>query len=231
MIKRELCIRCRCRALTRGTLDNGMLLSVVDLDSLPAILNAAEGILAVTAVNSRGEGVFLPLQPPPFERVLSSDIKLYHMHGGDGRAYLALNALILPDTWQGREDALQHLRERDVIHGDAALPANPLTQPGKVEIVAYSDTEVRLAVEAPEAAWLILRDAWYPGWQATVNGAAAPVYRANVMFRAVEVAAGESEVEFRFEPALWRAAIVAGAVAWVMWLMAFLVYPPWSRRR
>ena len=211
-------------------LENGMLLSIVDIESLPVILNGAEGILAVTAVNSRGDGVFLALQPPPFERVLSSDIKLYRRHGGHGRAYLALDALVLPDTWAGREAALNSLRagDRDVIHGDAALPANRLTQRGKVEIVAYSDTRLRLAVEAPEPAWLILRDAWYPGWRATVNGAAAQIYRANVMFRAVEVAAGESEVVFRFEPTLWMG---AGVLAWVVWVVAFLAYARRFRRR
>ena len=47
---------------------------------------------------------------------------------------------------------------------------------------------------------LVLSDRWYPGWKATVNGRNADVLRANGVFRAVEVPAGVSDVEFRFLP-------------------------------
>ncbi|MCL7971865.1 MAG: YfhO family protein [marine benthic group bacterium] len=47
---------------------------------------------------------------------------------------------------------------------------------------------------------VVLSDRWYPGWKATVNGRSAEVLRANGVFRAVEVPAGVSEIEFRFLP-------------------------------
>ena len=61
---------------------------------------------------------------------------------------------------------------------------------------------------------LVLADAWYPGWTATVNGEATPVYRANIMFRAVAVPAGENLVVFQFDPQLWRVALWLGLVIW-----------------
>ena len=213
-------------------LANGMLLTIAEIESLNAILSGPHSVVAVTAASSQADGVFMPLQPPPFERVLSSDIKLYRFADERGRAYLAADAIILPDTWAGREAALESLREGDgdVIHGAATLPANKLTQPGAVRFTAYSDTDIRLTVEAPSDAWLILADAWYPGWRARVNGAASPIYRANVMLRAVRVPGGESEVVMTFEPDMWRAALIMGVTAWTLWMLAFAA-TQWRWRR
>ena len=213
-------------------LANGMLLTIAEIESLNAILSGRQSIVAVTAASSQADGVFMPLQPPPFERVLSSDIKLYRFAYERGRAYLAADAIILPDTWAGREAALESLREGDgdVIHGAPTLPANKLTQPGALRFTAYSDTDIRLTVEAPSDAWLILSDAWYPGWRASVNGAASPIYRANVMLRAIRVPGGESEVVMTFEPDMWRAALIMGVTAWTLWMLAYAA-TQWRWRR
>jgi uncharacterized membrane protein YfhO len=47
---------------------------------------------------------------------------------------------------------------------------------------------------------LVLSDAYYPGWQATVDGAATAVYPTNAYFRGLLLPAGEHEVVFTFAP-------------------------------
>jgi hypothetical protein len=69
-----------------------------------------------------------------------------------------------------------------------------------VQIDRMANTEVVIAVDADAPGWLILHDAWHPWWMATVNGAKAPVLRANGIFRAVAVGAGRSRVVFTFKP-------------------------------
>jgi uncharacterized membrane protein YfhO len=52
----------------------------------------------------------------------------------------------------------------------------------------------------PREGWLFLADANYPGWEATVNGKAQPVYSAQVLGKAVRLQAGRNEVTIRYVP-------------------------------
>jgi uncharacterized membrane protein YfhO len=51
----------------------------------------------------------------------------------------------------------------------------------------------------PEPGILLQREAWYPGWRARVDGSDVPVLRADVLYRAVALGAGEHDVELYFE--------------------------------
>jgi uncharacterized membrane protein YfhO len=59
---------------------------------------------------------------------------------------------------------------------------------------------VVLDVHANAEALVVVTDAWAPQWKATVDGAEAPLLRANVAFRAVRVPAGRHRVEMRCSP-------------------------------
>ncbi len=48
--------------------------------------------------------------------------------------------------------------------------------------------------------FVVLSDQFYPGWRAYVDGRESPIYRANYLFRAVPVPAGEHVVEFTYQP-------------------------------
>jgi hypothetical protein len=71
---------------------------------------------------------------------------------------------------------------------------------GNVEFLRYTTNEAEMKTRSPRAAVLVFSDSYYPGWAADVDGAATPIYRANVTQRAVVVPAGEHVVRFRFKP-------------------------------
>jgi uncharacterized membrane protein YfhO len=112
----------------------------------------------------------------------------------------------------------------DVIHYPI-LARSTLTRSSEgVKITAYSDTAMTISItDNPEGGYLIIKDAWYPGWVATVNGQPERVYRANVMFRAVHVPAGDSTVMLSFQPTMWAQALQIGVVMWGLWVLGVIV--------
>ena len=212
------------------SLPHDLFLTITDEAGLQRILQREEGIMAITLVNREHTRIFQEIQPPPFERVLSSAIKVYRLPEGQ-RAFLAPTTRILPDNDAGDAEALQLMRAGAalVIHDEAAAQIADLTEGGSVDIVNYDQTRVSLQVTSPAPAYLVFADAWYPGWLATVNGAQATLYRANLIFRALRVPAGDSAVEFRFEPQLWRAALYIGVGLWITSILIWLGM--WRRGR
>ena len=209
--------------LSATALPDDLWLTITDSVGLQEILKTDHSIIAVTTVNSRHAQIFQQIQPPPFERALSSDIKIFRLPTGE-RAWLAGTSKILPDDQQGYEDARQLLRQGEslVIHGEAEQRQVGIETVGTVDIIEYEATRVVLNVKSSAPAYLILRDAWYPGWQATVDGAPAPVYRANLIFRALPVPEGESVVSFSFEPRMWHIALYSGIALWIIAILMLL---------
>jgi hypothetical protein len=106
---------------------------------------------------------------------------------------------------------------RAVVVLGAPRPAGPAAPtPDEVRVVsrrlASLDVEARLG--APGV--LVVLEAFDPGWRATVDGAEAPVLRANGLFRAVRLSAGRHRVAFAYRPrsaALGAALSLLGAAA------------------
>jgi hypothetical protein len=172
-------------------------------------------------------GNFAMLTPQGWRRALSSDIKIYATDDHPNRVYIAQNAITLPDTWQGSEQAIARLADvnfgtRDVVlHGDAS-PVNNVAD-GTATILRHTATALEVRVNSSSPSYLVLDTAWYPHWQAFINGAQVPVYRADVMFMAVPIPSGESVVSLRFAPQMWHTAGAIGMGAWVLWGLVVLV--------
>jgi hypothetical protein len=95
----------------------------------------------------------------------------------------------------------QQLREMPSTRGggppEYRLPGNS-GRAGLARILAYEPERVVVEVWAEEPSFLILSDAFYPGWEAAVDGRPAPILRANILLRAVAVPAGGHTVEFSY---------------------------------
>ncbi len=86
---------------------------------------------------------------------------------------------------------------------------------GTARIVDYRHSDIVIEANAPHGGYVVLDDVWQAWWRAQVDGAPAPILRANVMFRAVKIPPGAHEVRFTFRPfaGLWRQWIGGAAAA------------------
>ena len=134
----------------------------------------------------------------------------------DSRA--ALEATMLDPRWDPYETVLFESAPGPALAGGGS---------GAVEVIEDAHTALRLRVEADGPAWLVLADTWYPGWEATVDGAPVEVLRANLAVRAVQVSAGAHEVVFSYHPR----ALPAGALVTAVSLIGVFALLGWDRRQ
>jgi len=86
-------------------------------------------------------------------------------------------------------------------------------------IERYAPEEVRVRVETPQPAVLILLDAFDKGWTATLErGAELPILRANALVRAVVVPNGHHVVTFVYQTPLLKAGAVVSLAGVVICL-------------
>jgi hypothetical protein len=148
------------------------------------------------------------------------------------RAYLSLK----PERVDSPVDAATLAARSDFLNGQVdVIETSAVTLPGPARagtavIERYAPEEVRVRVESPQPAVLILLDAFDQGWTATLeSGLELPILRANALVRAVVVPAGDHTVTFRYETPLLRVG-AAASLAGTLLCLGMIVYGRWRRR-
>jgi hypothetical protein len=171
-------------------------------------------------------------------RYLTMDAKAFTEGGGNRKVVLAEDSLVgavliriprtLPRAYLASprcvadpSTALEFILVQDFHPGqDVVLECAPGTPAdaaptgtgglGQVRIAHYAPESVELEVDARQPAVLVLNDAFYEGWSATVDGQPAPILPANVAVRGVRVPAGPHRVSFSYRtPGLVLGAIIS----------------------
>jgi hypothetical protein len=133
--------------------------------------------------------------------------------GADARVYENARALprallvsasrcVTPDESRALIRAGIAWRHEVVLRGacQGAPPGTPDVGVGSASVGDYTTNRVSVDVEAHAPAYLVLFDAWFPGWRVGIDGVEARLLRANHAFRAVWVPAGRHVVEFHYRP-------------------------------
>ncbi|MBN2303174.1 MAG: YfhO family protein, partial [Anaerolineae bacterium] len=187
----------------------------------------ARGAEAVPLLRAAGVSRVYGRTPPGWDTIVQNDTITY-TEAPDGEFPAAW--LVSEAVWADSDEQItEALTQPDwdpyttvVLAGKApdTLPDEPIT--GTVELVEDQPTKRRFRVTADGPGFLVISSAFYPGWSAEIDGEDTPLYRANLMFQAVRVPEGQSEVILTYWPRrFWIGALVSGlailgAVAWII---------------
>jgi hypothetical protein len=103
---------------------------------------------------------------------------------------------------------------RETTSGDASPPGLP----DQVALVRDEPEYVEIVARSERPGFLILSDSYYPGWKSIINGEKSSIYRANYLFRAVPIDAGENRITFLYQPAsfTWGMRITLASLAFLI---------------
>ncbi len=191
-------------------------------------------VQAATLVDAR-TGMFMPLLPSDrgrFRLVHSGDVKLYENLDLLPRVRLVHTTVPVDDPTDAvaavADPAFDPARAA-VVEGDFALDGD--AAPGDfADLVAYAPERLVIRAQSRRAALLVVADADYPGWHATVNGAPVPILRTNVLSRGVPLPPGVHEVVLTYRPTNWTRALWVGGAGW-LFLVGLVALPPVLHRR
>ncbi len=116
-----------------------------------------------------------------------------------------------------REELYEQLNRPDFDPFASAVLWDPVpTEDGdpaqdQVQLARFAPNRIALDAHLESAGLLVLGEVTYPGWRVYVDGQRTPLQEANGVLRAVALPAGDSQVEFRFQPLLFYAGLAVSA--------------------
>src|SRR5262245_51357902 len=83
--------------------------------------------------------------------------------------------------------------------------------------------ELVLRVETAAPSFVVIADAWWPGWSADLDGVATAIRRVDHSLRGVAVPAGSHRLRMRFVPEGWATGVALTRGGLALWIAAALV--------
>lgn len=163
----------------------------------------------------------------------SEDVAVFENPDYAPRAFLTHTGAVVSD-----QEALRMLQAPD-YSGELLLADGEPMQSDAGEgldetanISSYQPERVVVEVNARADGYLVLADAWDPGWIALVDGQPTPIHRADLILRAVGVGAGIHHVEFLYRPAtLYIGTVISGLSLAVFGIIVCAVWLWYGRSR
>ncbi|MEK7604172.1 MAG: YfhO family protein, partial [Patescibacteria group bacterium] len=85
----------------------------------------------------------------------------------------------------------------EIFRGDASKKLG--TSKEIIRFESYKPDKIVLDIENKNNSWLVFSNSFLPGWQAFIDGKEAKIYRANYLFQAIQVPAGNYKILFRYK--------------------------------
>jgi hypothetical protein len=118
----------------------------------------------------------------------------------------------------------------DALRGDGTRSSDAAQLP--VQLEAYRPNELRAVFDAPNGGVFVVKDSFFPGWQATLDGQPVEVVRVDGMVRGVVVpTSGRHKVVMRYQPVSFGLGIMLSGIAVIGLLVLSLAEYARSRGR
>jgi hypothetical protein len=151
----------------------------------------------------------------PGQRLLftgQSGLSVYENPSAFPRVWTVHEEMPVADAQAAREmlaSAAFDARKQVFFAGSEAPQLSPCADDSgdEVRLSSYRPNHVAIAATLACPGLVILSDAFYPGWRATVDGQPVKIQEADGVFRGVAAPAGEHRIEMRYRPA----SVIGGA--------------------
>jgi hypothetical protein len=174
------------------------------------------------------------LVPSDFPLVYNKEVRIYENPEAIPRAFIAHQVEYAASPGEAQATALEpdfDRRHQIVLEEPVGLPpgeAAPL--PGSWAYISeYQPQKVVIEAGAGGPGVLVLTDTFYPGWKASVDGEAAPIYRVDGLFRGVLLSRGEHTVTMTYFPSRFDWGLVAAGLALAVCAL-LIAQPAWTGR-
>ncbi|MDW8103248.1 MAG: YfhO family protein [Anaerolineae bacterium] len=167
------------------------------------LLEEGQWHLKGSSLFNKPAGAFQPLavsDQGPFALVHSGDVKIYENLDCLPRAMIV----------HGEEAVPEELENPSALEEIVRSSFNPEE---KASIEHYEEERVVVRVRLTEPGYLVLTDAFYPGWEAhSLRHGPLPIRKVWGYFRAVSLPEGDDTIEFIYRPQSFRIGLVLSSV-------------------
>ena len=188
----------------------------------------------LTLVNSTAE-TFQPLVLGAYRMIHSGDVKIYENLDALPRAFFVADWEWQPDVASSvtqLQDPNFDPRQTAVLVSDPndnnLIAGGVSTETAVADVTQFTSEQIIIQTETTDPTMLILTEAYYPGWQATIDGDPTTIYQADGYFQAVFVPEGKHELSFTFQPESFRygriLTLIGLGIALLLIIVLFISY-------
>ncbi len=179
-------------------------------------------VVAPLSLHLRGPPVATDPAQPIFvfyQGMRARSLGVYRNHGELPRARWVDTVIAVRDDDEAvREIARRDLRTAAVAIGCDARQDSPPSTQETVRLEGWVPGALALSTKSDRERFLLVSEVWHPGWVATIDGAPASLFRADLALLGLRVPAGAHHIALRFTPLRWRLALAISAVSAVLLL-------------
>ncbi len=162
-----------------------------------------------------------------FRRVVEGPFRVYENERACPRVWSVGDTTSVPDYATALEAVVRCTPGPCKMAMVVGEPPRSRGVAGTVHLSRYEAQRVSVEGTMPAGSWVILDDAYYPGWRAWADGAPAAVRRVDYILRGVHLERDATRVEFAYRPA----SLIAGEFVTCLALAMMAGMLVGSRRR